>query len=566
MKQTTHLIILYAVLALIVGCTNSSDTKNDTKTQAAWEQYHDAYEAKDLERTLAVVDSMEQAQIVNMAMADYLRGHAYDACWQMRIAEHFYKKSYEGYAPDPSQDWYRYTDAGYRWAALLFRRGDTKGALSVTTKLLSQAEENDSFPNDVKGSLLMLMSEVQMQLRQFDEARLTWQKAYETLEKNSEKARHKGWGMAWVSFEISTKLHKTGNIEEALEWIDRSEQWLAVAEQEHDDSLLIEEWKGHVALTRALYLQESGHPVEAAATYAAVPRSRLCEPNGYTEAASYLMAAGRYDEAAYWYEQIDSTYIATDGAQMTLDIITERLSPRYVAYRKARRDADALVIADSISESIDSALAWQKKNDAAELSVIYQTHERDLRIKDLRFTVYFHRIIAIALVIILLLIAYLLWRSYRYNKVLRAKNRHLYKQIEEHAKEEEKMLSTLQAQPEESLSTEQQLFRRICILMAEQQPYIDENLNRDTLAQLLGTNARYVVQAVRNCSHGETVSDFITRYRLEHVARLLKTTDDPVNLIGELSGIPSRATLARLFRHYYGMTCSEFRQAAQAKA
>ena len=566
MKQTILHILFCTVLVLAVGCTNNSGLKTGTEEEKLWEQYKEAYDAKKLEQALAAIDTMEQAQIESTAGADYLRGLTYDACWQMRIAEHFYKKSYDSYSQDPSQDWHRYSDAGYRMAVLRFRRGDTEGALSITTELLSQAEGNEAFPKDVKGALLMLMSGAQMRLHEYDEARLTWQKAYETEEILSEHAEKKGWRMAWISFEISTKLYTSGNIEEALEWMDRSTQWLAIAEQEHEDSLVIDEWKGHIALTRALYQHELGHTAEAAAIYDAIPRSRLCEPIGYTEAAEYLTAAGRYNEAAYWYEQIDSTYVATDGAQMTLDIIATRLSPRYSAYRKVGRNADALMLADSICVSIDSALVWQKKNDATELAVIYQTHERDLKIKDLRFTVYFHRVIAVALVIILLLIAYLLWRTYKYNKVLRAKNRHLYKQIEERTKEEEALLSTLQAQPEDSLSTEQQLFRRLCLLMSEQQPYTDENLNRDTLAQLLGTNARYIVQAVRNCSHGETVSDFITRYRLEHVARLLKTTDSPVNLVGEMSGIPSRATLARLFRHTYGMTCSEFRQVAQAKA
>ena len=58
---------------------------------------------------------------------------------------------------------------------------------------------------------------------------------------------------------------------------------------------------------------------------------------------------------------------------------------------------------------------------------------------------------------------------------------------------------------------------------------------------------------------GETVSDYINRYRLEHVARLLKNTNHPIAVIGETSGIPSRATLGRLFRIAYGMTPSEYR-------
>ena len=92
---------------------------------------------------------METEKIISTPKIDYLRGLAYDQGWQMKIAEHFYKKSYQGYASDPSQDWSTYADTGYRWAYLRFRRGDTEGALSVITELLHQAKGNEVFPAPV---------------------------------------------------------------------------------------------------------------------------------------------------------------------------------------------------------------------------------------------------------------------------------------------------------------------------------------------------------------------------------------------------------------------------------
>ncbi len=559
MKQTIYLILLCTLLVLTMGCTGNG-TSNDVKAKAAWHQYSEAHKAKDLKRILAIIDSMETENIIGTPKADHLRGLAYDQGWQMQIAEHFYKKSYEGYASDPSQDWHTYTDAGYRWACLRFSRGDTEGALGVISKLMHQAEGNEAFPKRIESALLMLMANVQLQLHQFDEAKLTGQKVYEAVQQFNDNEHREGWNMAWACMNISDIHHKTGDIEEALEWIDRCAQGLALAEQEHHDSLMIEEWKGHVALLRALYQQESGHAAEAAATYAAIPHSRLMEPRSYTEAADYLMAAGRYNEAAYWYEQIDSTYLATDGAKMTFDIIATRLSPRYTAYRKAGRNADAMVIGDSISAAIDSALVWQKKNDAAELAVIYQTHEKELALNNAKAETRIHRILLVSAILLILLISYLLWRTYKNNQLLTAKNRKLYDEIEQRRKEEQQEMVQLQAAPEEQLTAEQQLYRRLCLLMDEQQPYTDETLNRNALARLLGTNAKYVEQAIRQCSKGETVSDFINRYRLEHVARLLKTTDDPIAIIGVLSGIPSRTTLIRIFRNAYGMTPSEYRK------
>lgn len=559
MKQPIRLALLFAMVALLTCCGNRDDKTNDVKSDVAWRHYNEARQAKNLELTLAVIDSMERAKIVSTAKADRLRGIAYDLGWQMRIAEHYYRKSFEGYKAIPTKDWYEYTDAGYRWAYLRSVRGDVEGALNVITGLLALAEKNKDFPQINRVALLLLLSDIQLQLHQYDEALRSGEKAYEAEQENDGKGHRRAWDHAWVCMHMATNTHKTGDVKGALEWVGRCEQGLALAEEEHDDSLLIEEWKGHIALKRALYLQETGHAAEAAAIYAGVPRSRLFEPKAYGEAADYLMAAGRYDEAAYWYEQLDSTYVATDGARMTFDNIAERLSPRYSAYRKAGRNADALLIADSVNAAIDSALVWQKKDGAAELAVVYQTHEKELALEESEFHATVYKILAIAALFVILLIGYMWRRTARYNRILRAKNRRLLAEIEQHEQEERKNIEQLKAEPVEVLTTNQQLFRRLCTLMEEQQPYTDENLNRDTLAQMLGTNGKYIDQAITECSNGDSTHDFINRYRLHRIATLLKTTDDSIAIIGEMCGIVSRSTLSRIFRDYYGMTPSEYR-------
>ena len=275
----------------------------------------------------------------------------------------------------------------------------------------------------------------------------------------------------------------------------------------------------------------------------------------------YLTTMGRYDEAVRMFDETDSI-MRTSGEPITDLYVNTLLNYKYDALQKAGRTAEALAMSDRIRQLTDSIRQQERLADVEQMQEIKQKEEEIAR-KHQSLTI--HRVILAAIVLLLLLAVYIIWRIHRYNRLLTEKNRSLYEQIQqrEQAKAEEQR--QLQAQPEESLTTEQQLYRRLCTLMAEQQPYTEETLNRDTLAQLLGTNAKYVVQAIHECSHGDTVMDFITRYRLEHVAHLLKTTDDPIAIIGELSGIPSRATLARLFRNAYGMSCSEYRQVAQQK-
>ena len=538
---------------------NCSETTDDEKSKAAWQKYHEARKAGNLERILAVIDSMEQVKLVSPAKADHMRGLGYDAGWQMRIAEHYYKKAYEKYAFNPSQDWDSYTDAGYRWACLRFGRGDTEGALNVITGLLPQAKENKAFPKRVEAALLMLMADCQIQLHHNAEARRNWQKAYEIQQSNRD---NQAADLLWISLSISASLFNMGDVEGAQKWLERAEQEFPQYEQQ-GDSLIIEEWKGHLALKRARYQQATGRVAEAAATYAAVPRSCIMEPHGYMEAAEYLMDAGRYDEAAYWYEQMDSSYVATDGAQMTFENIASRLSPRYSAYRKAGRNGEAIVIADSINAAIDSALVWQKKNDASELAIIYQTHEKELALEESEAKTTVYSILAVTTFLVCGFIVYLFWRAVKYNKVLFEKNRRLVVEKEQREREEQQAVELLKSEPEGQLTPNQQLFRRICDLMdSPERIYTDTDLDRLRLAQLLGTNEHYITDAISACANGKSVSGFLNDYRLRYASHLLTTTDNSATLIAELSGF-SRSSFFRIFSDAYGMSPSDYRKVAK---
>ena len=509
----------------------------------------------------------KQDDVVKQAYADFKLGAEYDRAGQMRLAELYYKKAYETIKDEPSQDWLAYGDAGYRYACMLYQRDDMEGALAVVNEMLDKAEGQKDFPTTDRTGLLSLMVQCQLHLAMPEAAKQTFAKAYQN-ELTVLGGEGKGnFNLAIMCSNIFCSLFEIGEYDEARKWLGRYEEELLACEKLGiGDSALIEEHKGLVALYKAQFLQATGHAEEAAAVYAAIPRSQISMAENILEATGYLMAAGRYAEAADMYASLDTTFAAVDSSRTTFDKISQEFAQRYLANRKAGRIAEALEVADKSYAAIDSAIAWQKQSDAAELAVIYQTNEKDLQLANQRFTISLHRLFAAGLVIILLLIAGLLWRSYIYNKVLLAKNRHLLAEIEKQERKERQAIKQLNAEPEDALTVSQQLYRRLCTIMAEQQPYTNESLNRDTLAQLLGTNAKYVEQAIRECSYGETVGNFITRYRLEHVARLLKTTDDSISLIGEQSGIPSRATLARIFRNAYGMTCSEYRQAVKSKA
>ena len=512
----------------------------------------------------ACTDSNSDSAQNREAYEDWVRGRDYDGK-QQRLAEYYFQKSYEAYREDPSQDWIHYADAGYRAAYLRANRFDTQGALAIIAEMLAVADTHSEFPPGPRAGLLMLMAECQLQLHQYDACRSSCQKTYEAhLAVDSRVESGDNANTIITCYCISDIYYQMGDMDEALRWLEQAEHLLSLYRQSGHNPSFAEEWTTLLALRRAFYQHIAGHTAEAATTYASIPANRFNAPPIFSAAADYAMAAGRYDEAARWYERLDSSFAATDSAQLNFETIAHRLNPRYTAYRKGGHSDRALALADSLSAAIDSALVWQKRSDAAELSVIYQTNEKDLRLARQQFTISLHRIIVASLVVILLLIGYLLWRSARSGKVLAAKNRALYEQLRQLEQADSRQREEIVSQPAETLGQNQQLYRRLCELMENPDIYTDATTNHETLARLLGTNRTYLGEALRECA-GQTTVDFLNQHRIRHAARLLATTDNPVGDIIEQSGITSRSTFNRLFREHYSMTPSEYRQAARAE-
>lgn len=498
------------------------------------------------------------------ATQDYNRGLEYDQAWQFRLAEFYYGKVYRTMKENPEEDWWLYGEAGFRYAHLLCERGDLAGAVAVLGEILEHVEGNDEFPSAQRSTLLSKMAYCQRKLKQYDAAKQTYVKAYEARIKAVGSEDNGIFDLVVLSDCIFLAFFEMDYYEEAAQWLDRADAEFAVYER-HGDSALIEEYRGIQALYRVRLLQTTGYPAEAAAMYANIPPSRFLTPLGSTTAAEYLMAVGRYSEAADLYAAIDTAFSSFYTSHITFDVVREKLAPRYTALRHAGRTTDALEMADTIVSAIDSALTWQKRSDAAELAVIYQTHEKELALGKSRAQAAIYRLVAVGALLLLLLMGYILWRVNRDKRILAEKNRMLYEQIKQREEAEDKERERQQSQPTETLTQNQQLYNRLCKLMQNPDVYCDAEANHETLARLVGTNYKYVYNALRECA-GMTPADFINQNRIRHAALLLASTNAPIGLIAEQCGFNNRSTFTRLFRSQYSMTPTEYRNASKNHA
>jgi len=226
--------------------------------------------------------------------------------------------------------------------------------------------------------------------------------------------------------------------------------------------------------------------------------------------------------------------------------------------QKAGRPAEALAMSNRIRQLTDSIRQQERQADVEQLQEIRWQEEEIIRKHQ---SLIIHRIVLVAIVLLLLMAIYIIWRVRRYNRQLAEKNRSLYEQIQQRQQAEAEEQRQLQAQPEDKLTPNQQIYRRLCELMKNPDVYTDADTNHETLARLLGTNYQYVYAALRECAD-TTPADYLNRLRIQYAAQLLEKSDDSIGLIIEQSGFTNRTTFARLFAAYYSMTPSEYRRIA----
>lgn len=94
--------------------------------------------------------------------------------------------------------------------------------------------------------------------------------------------------------------------------------------------------------------------------------------------------------------------------------------------------------------------------------------------------------------------------------------------------------------------------------------FIQMNLSENLSLQRISNKANYSpfhFQRIFSKYVGETPKQYILRLRLERIAHFLKMFPDlPVSDLTEYSGFASLSTFSRAFKHYFGISASEYRQ------
>ena len=571
MRRTKFIILLTAIVAVLVtctvGCTKPDRSEEAQKLKTELQQI--AFTTP--EKAFARIDSAERVGLFSPAQANLNRTNFYGQMGQTRLAI-FYGEQIVN-VPELKREGVSYYSALLMLGGWLERNGEYAKVLSLCDDIIADVDNerkqgggesgiSEEVALRVKSRALTLKGSCELSMEHPDKAEQYFLEAIDIM---MEGVTHTDdyWVMDAMIIAVgeATEFYlEQGMPQKALPLVAKGDTALARLDRCGELPDLVRQIRhNNITIGQAMIYAANGQHDKAETLYQKHRKAENRKVYDIGADARYLTMSGRYDEAVRLFRQSDSLYMA-QGSTITTEYIKHYLMYQYETLQKAGRKDEAQVLSDRMRQLTDSIRIQEWKTDVEQQQEIRQ---KETEIASRRQSLIIHRIILVAAILICLLIIYFLWRSHQHNKALLEKNRRLLAEMEQREQEQQQSIEQLKAEPQENLTSEQQLFRRICDLMeSPDRIYTDADLDRSRLAQLLGTNEHYVTDAISTCTNGKSVNIFLNEYRLRYATRLLATTKDSISLIAELSGF-SRSSFFRIFSDAYGMSPSDYRKAAR---
>ena len=456
-KRTTsrHLIAIMTVLTalLVIACqqgNGNSQVYNDQK-QKFGTMIYEAMDS-DYNHALLLVDSLEDVQALSEAEICFYRAQIHFKMGQELSAELYYKKALA------SDELYRIRPVLYYFAydqlsTILTIKGDQQGALATATQGYGIVQDDETPEGQHwKAVLLHDIGYCQMQLGRTEEAEKNFTHAFNTLKRLASQTGSYDEIYAWarVSYNIMDAYTSTGNFDKGEKWVTAAEEAInrLVAMKECPKSTA-EEYMGSLNTHKAIVLVKTGQRQKAEETYRKFLQSAYANTSiGLVDNSEYLEMAERWNDLADLTPKLDS--LATSWAMpKSMYYLKAYLVPFFNAYTKSGRFEKAMQTAQRIAESIDSVDEYERKHNAAELAIIYETQEKEAKIAEQAASLDQQRTFAGAatlLLLIIFLVIFLIHRS-------RAARRLAEKNLELEQKNEELTIANARANESSQMKT-----------------------------------------------------------------------------------------------------------------
>ena len=366
-----------------------------------------ALEEFDGDAWLQGLDSLEKEGEIPACQADYLRGQKYEEMEQQRSALIFYKK-----ATDTDKllhlNKVQYYQAFKSMSTIYLNSSNVDMAFETITKGYQVVSKDTTIVGRDNTNLFLLdIGLCQLRLHHFDEAAKTFDQARQGAEQLA-MAYPKSSVCQQSCIQIASNI---ANYYMNLDMFDKVEPWINMMEQAlqryGSNNVPMENYATFLAMltcNKAIMWSKTGHPDEGEAAYQSFLATGYAKTlRGVYDQAYYLQTTEQWDKLLAIALRIDSVEAAS-GMPPTLDYVIESPSTIFTAMLKTGQKDLALQKAEQIVNMLDSVQEYQRRSDANELAVIYETEQKDQQIADQRSTLNRQRMQGVVLVVVLLVI------------------------------------------------------------------------------------------------------------------------------------------------------------------
>jgi tetratricopeptide (TPR) repeat protein len=412
-------LLLCLLAVALCGCSGHQSAKHhdqDTLQTTQERLFDEAILAGDYYYALEIVDSLELTKSISEDLANAWRGSAYQYLEHNRTAEYYYKKAFasEDFRRDyPVEFVHACTDMG----AILSTKGDIEGQLALVTDAYAVARTlDDADAARFASRLLAQIGTCQLWLGRKSEAEKNFNMAYRTLQEQAIDGTSyvTADAMAGIANNILVEYNSAHDVAGAELWLQRMGEAVgrAVAFPECTDARA-DELQARLAVNRAIVLSAKHNRKEADLAYRKFLTYNYANTgNGLLDKAVYFEESDRWDDL----ERLQAALDSLDRAQnvpISMEYLKSSLGSRFLAELKSGRQQKALVTAGRIVEMLDTVDMIQRKNDASELAVIYETQEKEAQIAKQHAELTMQRLIGMAVAFVLVSVFFVVYTLHR---------------------------------------------------------------------------------------------------------------------------------------------------------
>ena len=380
-----------------------------------------AYQARNYDSILSLADLHQQEGTLSTIEACYWRGYAYSRQRKIRMAEIEWKRAV-AQPIESDEDLVYYAQSANRLTGLLYLKAEYGQAIQVALPAIQLLKEMGYTKNNDYFNLLTFIGGCELKLDQPEEAANNFAQVWRGFQQIT-KSIHSidSYTSSIVGLVTIVDAYiQTGHYQEALDWTTHLGNMLQQCRQLPGvrDAYIDKQW-ARLCLYRASALEGLGKKEEAAQSYQLALQTQYAKTgDGKVEASNYLMEAHRWNEAADNL-QVMAAQLAKYDFKMSQETIHTYLLPKYLANVKANRLDSAIAVGIWICEALDSAIVWQKRDDAAELATIYETQQKENELMKQRSSLSDLRLLTVYITLVLVILGFGLFIFFRHRAAVR---------------------------------------------------------------------------------------------------------------------------------------------------